>query len=301
VLNHLDQITVANWLPPRVNAAGINKSTYGHVAIVGGSSGLLGAPILSSHAAMRAGSGLVTVLFPAEFETLIVSRLSPVIMTRPLKSSSGTVSSLAIEVAIELSNRATAVGLGPGLGQGRDVNDFVRSFVAQCQRPLVLDADALNALALDIGESSRLLRARKFPTVLTPHPKELARLLSISTTDVQFDREQAVKQAFELYGCSVVLKGHRTLIGDPTGTIYENSNGNVGMATAGSGDVLTGIISAFLAGGLAAPDAAAAGVFVHGLAGDLAGNAIGGMTGLIATDIIDSLPRAIAHVHAPHF
>ena len=294
ILKTITAQEVALLLPARMNANNVNKSSFGHVVVIGGSIGLLGAPILAAHAAMRAGAGMVTVAFPEELENSIASRLSPVAMTFPLKQAfEGTITSSSANEAVEVTNRSTSVALGPGLGKGAEVNSFVRTFLLGCTIPVVVDADGLNALAATTDLGVSIITARKAATILTPHPKELARLLGISTESIQADREAAAKQAVEKYGGVVVLKGHQTIVTAPHSPTLQNANGNPGMATAGTGDVLTGVIAAMLAQKLDPLHAAIAGVFLHGAAGDLAALSMGGTTGLIATDLIEFLPKAI--------
>ncbi len=284
----------ATALPARVNSSGINKSSFGHVAVVGGCVGLIGAPILAAHAALRTGAGLVTVAFPKDLENSLASRLSPVIMTLSLKQAfEGTIASAGATEALELANRCTAVAFGPGLGKGAEITVFVQKFLEGCHVPVVVDADALNALAAMSDQGVSIIKTRKTATILTPHPKELARLLTVTTEVVQADREAVAKQATEKFGCVVVLKGHRTIVTSGEAITFENDTGHPGMATAGTGDVLTGILAAILAQHIEPLAAAKAAVHIHGLAGDLAATVIGGNTGMIATDLIEFLPRAI--------
>ena len=163
--------------------------------------------------------------------------------------------------------------------------------------PLVIDADALNCLALEPDRGASVVKGRPAATVLTPHPGEMGRLLGTDTKAVQADRRAAVEQAARDYGCPVLLKGARTLIADPSGRLAVNMTSNPGMATGGAGDVLSGVIATLLAGKLDAWESAAAGAYLHGLAGDLAAAGQGGSAGLIATDLLDHLPAAIAHCH----
>ena len=196
-----------------------------------------------------------------------------------------------------MAGRGTAAALGPGLG-GTDDDDtraFVREFVARCSVPLVIDADALNCLALESDRGVSTIQKRSAVTVLTPHPGEMGRLLGTDTETVQADRREAVESAARTYGCVVLLKGARTLIADASGRLAVNTTSNPGMATGGAGDVLTGIIAALLAGKLECWETAAAGAFLHGLAGDLAVTAQGGAAGLLATDIVREIPHSIAH------
>ncbi len=179
----------------------------------------------------------------------------------------------------------------------------MREFVRQCAVPLVVDADALNCLATEDDYGAAIVRKRTAATILTPHPGEMGRLQGTNTKTVQADRRKAVEDAARAYACAVLLKGVRTLIADPEGRLAVNTTSNPGMATGGSGDVLTGVLAALLAGGspeekLSAWEAAACGAYLHGFAGDLAAEAQGGPAGLIATDLITHLPAALARCQA---
>jgi NAD(P)H-hydrate epimerase len=295
---------VAAWLPPRVNTRDANKGSYGHVLVFGGSAGFAGAPTMTSEAASRTGAGLVTLAVPIGIQQAIMARVSPVIMTLGMKQTNqGTFGVEALESALESAERATSVALGPGIGRDDEVARFVRDFVARCPSPLVLDADALDLLAREPRRGEPLIRSRKAPTILTPHPGEMGRLLGIGTAAVESDRRSAAQSAAKGYGCTVLLKGARTLIASADGVLYLNTTGNPGMATGGMGDVLTGMVAALLAQKLGPLEASAAGAFVHGLAGDRAARDLGGnfglrgnlgATGLIATDLILRIPRSIA-------
>jgi len=289
---------IARWLPSRVNGRDSNKGQFGHVMVFGGSAGFVGAPILTAEAAARTGSGLVTLAIPEGIRNAVLARISPVVMTRGLtQTEAGTFSAHSVEEALAMAGRGTAAALGPGLS-GTDDDDtraFVREFVARCSVPLVIDADALNCLALELDRGVSIIRRRSAVTVLTPHPGEMGRLLGTDTETVQADRREAVESAARTYGCVVLLKGARTLIADASGRLAVNTTSNPGMATGGAGDALTGIIAALLAGKLEGWETAAAGAFLHGLAGDLAVTAQGGAAGLLATDIIREIPHSIAH------
>ena len=291
---------VARWLPSRVNGRDSNKGQFGHVTVFAGSSGFVGAPTLTSEAAARTGAGLVTLAVPEGIQNALMARVSPVVMTRGLaQTEGGTFAQAAVEAALKLAAKGTAAALGPGLG-GPDSDEtraFVREFVAHCPVPLVVDADALNCLALEPDRGKSVVKGRTVATVLTPHPGEMGRLLGTDTKAVQADRRAAVELAARDYGCPVLLKGARTLIADPSGRLAVNTTSNPGMATGGAGDVLSGVITALLAGKLDAWEAAVAGAYLHGLAGDLVAAAHGGAAGLIATDLIDQLPTAIAQCH----
>jgi hydroxyethylthiazole kinase-like uncharacterized protein yjeF len=297
----IEAADVARWLPPRVNGRDSNKGQFGHVTVFAGSSGFVGAPTLTSEAAARTGAGLVTLAVPSGIQNALMARVSPVVMTKGLAQTSlGTFAQEAGEAALKLAAKGTAAALGPGLGgpDSEETRAFIREFVARCPVPLVIDADALNCLALEPDRGASVVKGRTAATVLTPHPGEMGRLLGTDTKAVQADRRPAVEQAAQDYGCPVLLKGARTLIAAPDGRLAVNTTSNPGMATGGSGDVLTGVIATLLAGHLDAWEAAAAGAYLHGLAGDLAAASQGGPAGLIATDLVDHLPAAIARCHA---
>ena len=291
---------VTRWLPARVNGRDSNKGRFGHVTVLAGSAGFAGAPALSAEAAARTGAGLVTLAVPVGIQPALMARVSPVVMTQGLpETPEGTFGVLAVDAALKLAAKGTSAALGPGLGGAEsDLRAFVREFVSRCPVPLVIDADALNCLAKEHGHGASLVKARPAATVLTPHPGEMGRLLGTDTKTVQADRRAAVEQAAHNYGCAVLLKGARTLIASPDGRLAVNMTSNPGMATGGSGDVLTGHLAALLGSEIAPWEAASAGAYLHGLAGDLAVAALGGPAGLIATDLIDHLPAAIARCHA---
>ncbi len=289
---------VRHWLPVRVNGRDTNKGKFGHVTVFAGSAGFAGAPTLSAEAAARTGAGLVTLAVPSGLQNAVMARISPVVMTQGLAETSvGTFSVEAVDAALKLAAKGTAAAIGPGIGgaDNADTREFVREFVARCPVPLVVDADALNCLALEPDRGGSAIQARTAATILTPHPGEMGRLLGTDTKAVQADRRAAVERAAQNYGCVVLLKGARTLIASPDGRLAINTTGNSGMATGGAGDVLTGILAALLGTETPAWEAAASGAYLHGLTGDLAAAKQGGPAGLIATDLIDFLPAAIAH------
>ncbi len=286
---------ILKWLPERINGRDVNKGTFGHVLVLSGSAGLVGSAVMVAEASARVGAGLVTLAVPQDLQAQVVSKLSPAIMTRGLKQTAhGTFAETALPAALELTRKATVVALGPGLGTGDQLAAFVCEFVARCPVPLVLDADGLNLLSQQPDRGESILKSRTPATVLTPHPGELGRLLSLTTADVQRDRPAAIELAVKNYGCVVLLKGAQTLILDPDGNSFLNSTGNPGMATGGTGDVLTGVIAGLLAQHLDPLHAAVVGAYLHGKAGDLFVAETGGCTGLMATDLIGWLPKAIA-------
>jgi NAD(P)H-hydrate epimerase len=264
------------------------------VLVIAGSIGKTGAAVLAGAGALRAGAGLVTLATPSAALALVAPARAE-LMTEPLPASGDRVGPEALARALELAESRDAVVLGPGLGQGREVRDFVAGFVTRCSRPLVLDADGLNALAAGRpgGALSGLPRAAA--TVLTPHPGEMARLLGVPTDQVQSQRVETAARLARALGAVVVLKGQRTVIADASGRSAINPTGNPGLATGGSGDVLAGIVGALLARGGDAWLKAAAAVYVHGRAADLVA-AERGEDALVAGDLVEALGAAILSV-----
>jgi NAD(P)H-hydrate epimerase len=274
-------------------AADAHKGDFGRVTIVAGSRGKTGAAQLSASAALRSGAGLVTVATPASCLP-IVAAMAPEFMTEPLaESSAGTVAAAAVDRVLELSQ--DVIACGPGLGRTADAGAFVRGLLERATVPLVLDADALTVLADDPG---RLLGRDERSVIITPHPGEMARLIGSSVEDVQANRIDIATGFATTHRVYVVLKGHRTVIATPEGRAFINPTGNPGMATGGTGDILTGMIAAWLAQLLDADAACRLAVFLHGAAGDLA-EAAEGQTAMIATDLIAELGPALAALMRP--
>ena len=268
-----------------------HKGTYGRALLVGGSRGMTGAVALAGMAALRAGAGLVTLAVPDRcLET--VAGYDPNYMTVPVPDDDkGRMGRGAASALLELSKPATNVGLGPGLARSRAVTDVVTELYRHVHAPMVVDADALNALATP----PTALPSAAGPRILTPHVGEFRRLVGEDLAPSAC-RERARAFAGE-NGVIVVLKGHRTLVTDGT-TQFENTTGNPGMATGGSGDVLTGVITALLGQDLSPLDAAILGVHVHGLAGDLARDSCGEVS-LVAATVKDFLSEAFQRLAAP--
>lgn len=266
-----------------------HKGVYGHALIVGGSVGKSGAAAMAGTAALRSGAGLSTVA-TAKSALPMVAAYTPELMTEPLAETEiGTISPLAfgygrIEAVLE---GKTVVALGPGIGRYSATVEFVRTFVHQCQLPLVIDADGLNAFA---GQTDKLNGASR-PLVLTPHPGEMSRLMGSSTKEVQQDRIGVARRFAADHRCIVVLKGHRTLIALPDGAVWVNVTGNSGMATGGTGDILTGAIAGLMGQTTDLSTAVVAAAYLHGLAGDVAREKFGEAS-LIAGDLIGNLPEA---------
>lgn len=274
-------------------AADSHKGDYGRVTIVAGSRGKTGAAQLSGLAALRSGAGLVTVASP-ESCLSIIAAMAPEMMTEPLpESEPGIIAADAVDRVLALSHDVLACG--PGLGRSVAVGEFVRTLLGRATVPLVLDADALTVLADDL---TALAGSEERDVIITPHPGEMARLVGRSVEEVQNDRIGTATGFATTHHVYVVLKGHRTLVATPEGRVYINPTGNPGMATGGTGDVLTGMIAAWLAQLLDAEAACRLSVFLHGVAGDIA-EASEGQAAMIATDLVSVLGDALAHVQTP--
>lgn len=263
-----------------LRAADSHKGTYGTLLSVCGSYGMAGAAILAARAAERCGTGLVVAALPESIYPIAASRLPEVVFT-PLKN-------VTCADDMNLLNRhlqkSTAVLIGCGLGDTAKTLELVEALLNTADRPIVLDADGINAAARHIS----ILETAHPPLILTPHPKELARLLRCSVEQIQADRQTAAQTAASRFNAVVVLKGHRTVIADPNGTIAINETGNPGMAVAGSGDVLAGMIAGLAAQGFSLWDASCCGVYLHGAAGDLAAGRLS-QHAMLPTDLLDEL------------
>jgi yjeF C-terminal region, hydroxyethylthiazole kinase-related len=282
----IDESDIRQLFPPRPVEA--HKGTYGHLLVIAGSVGKTGAAALAGRAALRSGVGLCTVATPASQQP-IVAGFSMETMTEPIAETAGQ--SLAVkarEHLVELGMQRDAVALGPGISLDTETQALARALVAEVPRPMVVDADALSALAGHLDLLGQAPAAR----ILTPHPGEMARMLGLAIAQVQADRIETVRRFCLEYRVHLVLKGARSVLGSPDGRVFINPTGNPGMAKGGSGDVLTGMIGAFLARRFDPLVALQAGCYLHGLAGDLAA-ADRGEEGLVAGDIIECIPAAL--------
>ena len=276
---------------PLVRSPAGHKGDYGHALIIAGSRGKTGAAVLAAMGALRAGAGLVTVATPERVLPIVASHV-PEMMTEPLAGTDvDSISMRALDYGrfAVIAKGKNALALGPGLGTHPETQQFVRAVLRDSPIPIILDADGLNAFAGCAAELSE----RKAPLAVTPHPGEMARLLGCTTAQVQADRLEIALQAAAQWNALVVLKGYRTIIATPDGRAFINSTGNPGMATGGTGDVLTGMLA-----GLTAQFSTGhwervlgLGVYLHGLAGDLAAEQFGEAS-LIATDLATAIPRA---------
>ncbi|MCC7126009.1 MAG: NAD(P)H-hydrate dehydratase [Acidobacteria bacterium] len=293
VLEHLDgprldlitRDSLRPLLPPR--PADSHKGDYGRLLIVAGSTGKAGAAALAARGALRSGAGLVTVACPRSVLPTVAA-LGMEYMTEPLEETpAGTVTYAAAEAV--LATRADVLVMGPGLGQGEGVSTFVREIVEKSAAPLVLDADALNAFADDpaslVGREGRAV-------IITPHPGEMARLAGCGVEDVQANRVGIATDIATRHKLYVVLKGYRTVVATPEGRVHVNPTGSPGMATGGTGDVLAGMLAAWLAQGLDAEAACRVAVYLHGAAGELADAAVGEVS-MVAGDLAEHIGAAL--------
>jgi ADP-dependent NAD(P)H-hydrate dehydratase len=268
-----------------------NKGTFGRALIIAGSRGMSGAALLAAKSCLRGGAGLVKIACPSDTQAIIAAG-EPCAMTVPLpQTDAGVFANDAFASWLTLQEASDVVALGPGLGRGVSIDVMVASFIAQRTKPMVLDADGLNAM---VGQDAAW-RKSALPIVITPHPGEFARLTGLTVKDVQAKRQELATAFAQKTGVVVVLKGAETVVTDGE-QVYINDTGNPGMATAGAGDVLTGLVAALLAQGFAPFAAAQLAVNRHGRAGDLARDTIGEVS-LIATDIVEFLPKALREVY----
>lgn len=287
----LEASDLASLIRPR--SIDSHKGSFGHVLIVGGSVGKTGAGAMAGLGAARAGAGLVTLAVPASLHGLMEVKLTEV-MTEPLaETAEQTVAREALPRIQTLLEGKQALALGPGLSEHKETIQVVLELIESSSCPLVLDADAVNGLA---GHLEVLTRAGA-PVILTPHPGEMGRLLERSAAEIQNDRLAVVQSFSEKYGVTLVLKGARTLICSSGGRLAINSSGNPGLASGGTGDVLTGLIAGFLAQGLSSFDAACLGVYCHGKAADRLAIRWGDR-GMMATDLLEEIPTVLKDLAA---
>ncbi|MBU1911987.1 MAG: NAD(P)H-hydrate dehydratase [Candidatus Omnitrophica bacterium] len=265
-----------------------HKGDFGHIFILAGSRGLTGAAALCSNAAMRSGAGLVTLGIPVSLNSIMSRKLTEVMTASLPETDKITLSLKAEKEILKKSKASNVVVLGPGLSQHPETQKLINKLIFKINKPMILDADALNA----ISKNPDALKKIKTEYVITPHRGEMARLISKSREYIKNNRLTVAKKFSRDYNAVVVLKGAGTIVAAPNRDYYINNTGNPGMATAGSGDVLAGIIAGFLGQGLKVFDASVLGVYVHGLAGDLAAKDKGEI-GLISGDILENIPYAI--------
>ncbi len=276
----------AGLLPARPPST--HKGDAGYVFVLGGSIGFSGAAVLCARGALRTGAGLVIVGVPKSLCDVVAVQ-QPEAMVKPLpETKAGSLSLPALPEIRSWVGRADAMAVGPGLSQQPQTQQLLRQLLPKITKPLVLDADGLNAVAEDV----EVLKTVTGTAIVTPHPGEMGRLARLSAADVQRDRRRIAQSFAQRYGVVVVLKGHQTVVANVDGAVHINESGNPGMASGGCGDVLTGVIAALLGQRLSLWDAARLGAYLHGLAGDLAATQLGPV-GLLASDVADRIPQAI--------
>lgn len=281
-----DKRIVKEILPQRPACA--NKYSVGSLLCVVGSYSFAGAAVLCAKAALRTGAGLVRVAVPESIYPIVSACVPEAVFLVLPQNEQGAISSEALGEVIKYANKSDAVVMGCGSKLCRDTEELTLSLVSECKRPLLLDADGINALSKHI----HILKDRVYPLVLTPHEGEMSRLTGLTSEYIRENREEVAKNFTEEYGATLVLKGKDTVICDRNSESYMNPTGNAGMAVAGSGDVLAGMIGALMAQGADAFRSAVAGVYLHGLAGDIAKEDLTEYS-LIPSDIIERIPKAV--------
>ncbi|MDH4222527.1 MAG: NAD(P)H-hydrate dehydratase [candidate division Zixibacteria bacterium] len=295
-LNLITEEEVKNILPERPGDA--HKGTCGKVFLIAGSTGMTGAATLASLSCLKAGAGMAILGAPKTLNEIFEIKLTEV-MTKPLPDvkKRGALALRGLGEIMQILKWADCVALGPGLGQHFETIELIRRLVTRIELPMVIDADGLNAIAKD----SSILNQAKAPLILTPHIGELSRLINVPIDEIEKDRIKYARESAKKFNCVLVFKGAPTIIGEPEGQVYVNPTGNAGMATAGSGDVLTGIIVGLLAQMIfqknqdikkSMLESALSGVYIHGLCGDLAKEEKGEM-GMIAGDMMEKLPEVL--------
>lgn len=264
-----------------------NKGTLGSLLCICGSYGMAGTAIMAGKAALRCGIGLLKIAIPKSIYPVCATNILESVYYPLEETSNGVISSKNTDFLLEMCEKSSAVVIGCGLSVCDDTKNLVQSVITNCEKPLVIDADALNCIC----NKPEILKNLKVPAIITPHPGEMARLLHSTPKTVNSNRENTAIDFAKKFGVVTVLKGAGTIIASPDGEVYINHTGNSGMATGGSGDVLSGIIGSLLAQGASPINAAAAGVFLHGTIGDLAAEKLGKIS-MLPTDMIDMIPTA---------
>lgn len=286
----LTQELIAGSLVPRAKDA--HKGNTGHLLVIAGSPGKTGAAAMTGMSALRAGTGLVTLGIPKGLNAILECQILEA-MTYPLAETvDGVLGPASFDAVAELAAGKRCVALGPGIGTAEETKSLVHRILQEIDKPMVIDADGLNSLA---GYAD-ILRAARQPTVLTPHPGEMARLMDKTVSDIQKDRIHWARVAAESFRAHVVLKGARTVIAHPDGKVFVNPTGNPGMASGGMGDVLTGIIAGLIAQGYPQQSATHMGVYLHGSAADHLATR-GAPYGFIASEVMNAIPEQIGKLH----
>lgn len=287
----LEKNYIRSIIPERLKYS--HKNTYGHAFIIAGSEGKTGACLMSAKACLKSGAGLVTIGIPESLKYIYQSRVTEEMTYILPDKGDGTLSYKAIDRIIKfIEEKADLIAIGPGLGISNDITKIVKKIIRMSKKPIIIDADAINSLKEHID----IFYEKKADIIITPHPGEMMRLSNIESKELIEKNRIEFAQSFSTkYNIYLILKGVPTIIATPEGHVYINPTGNPGMATAGTGDVLTGIISGLLAQNKSPLNSCLLGVYIHGLAGDIASKVIGEIP-LTATDIINYIPNAIKHI-----
>lgn len=265
-----------------------HKGDFGHLLVIAGSTGYTGAAYLTAQAAALSGSGLVTLAVGKTIYPILAVKLTEVMVRPFIETKDGSLSLMAEKDIISFTDRCSALAIGPGISQNKETQTLVRNLVGKISKPIILDADGINAFA----GNPVLFKSVKAPLVLTPHSGEMARLINKDPKEIDGDRKGLALEFANEYNTVLVLKGHETVVAGPGGEVYINRTGNAGMASGGMGDVLTGMIASFIGQGIDPFSSAVLGVHYHGFAGDMAAREKGHL-GLLATDLLQKLPDVL--------
>lgn len=263
-----------------------NKGTFGTLTLFCGSPQMTGAAVLASRAAMRSGVGMVNLFIPKSIHSILASLMIEPVFTIFSENEHGVISKNYANEILKKLEESTACLVGCGLGQNEDTKQIVYEIIKNYRGPLIIDADGINAVSQNID----VLRAAKSSVILTPHPGEMSRLVGLSVSSINENSEQVALDFARENNVIIVLKGYETIVALPNAKVFKNTTGNPGMSTAGAGDVLAGMIGAFLAQGMAPIDSAISGVFLHGMAGDICAKELSEIS-VCATDIVNKLPE----------
>ena len=280
-------------LPERDKNA--HKGDFGEVLFVAGASSYLGAPYFAALSFLKAGGGYSRLAAPVSISSFLANKGSEIVFVPQKETGSGSIALENKDELLELSERMDMVVMGPGLSLNEETQELVRELAQGIQKPLLLDGDGITAIAGDLGK----IKSREAPTILTPHLGEMSRITKVAINEINKNKIEVLQKTAKELNAMIILKGAHSLIGYPDETVYINMSGNPGMATAGSGDVLTGAIAAMFGLGLSLEDAVRTGVFIHGFSGDLAAKDKG-EDGITAQDILDYLPNALKR-YREHF